>query len=70
MYEEVTKIAPQKNRPRPIVLVGKHWTPLLIYVTQLLPLYTGPQGKAMNLDELIEQLVNEDHQKFLRPSKC
>ena len=32
MYEEVTKIAPQKNRPRPIVLVGKHWTPLLIYV--------------------------------------
>lgn len=50
MYEEVTKIAPQKNRPRPIVLVG-------------------PQGKAMNLDELIEQLVNEGHQKFLRPSK-
>ena len=24
IYEEVTKIAPQKNRPRPIVLVGKY----------------------------------------------
>ena len=23
-YEEVVKIAPQKNRPRPVVLVGKY----------------------------------------------
>lgn len=50
MYEEVTKIAPQKNRPRPIILVG-------------------PISEAMDLDELIEQLVNEGDQKFTRPSR-
>ena len=30
----------------------------------------GPDSEAMDLDELIEQLVNEGDQKFTRPSRC
>lgn len=33
-------------------------------------MFVGPESEAMNLNELIEQLINDDDQKFTSPSRC